>query len=289
MPWMIVALLTRCPYIPDRADRSSCRRASTPPWGSARPCTYLLLMRRPVRRPRRPSPGRRQRRPTAPRRRSAPTTWALVGRRSNEVPTSLVALEDQPQSDEGEVGLVVGDRLRLGHDDRREPAGGDRPAVTGPISATIRRTSPSTWPAKPYRMPDCSALDGVLADRPSAAGPARPCAAARPARRARRREISMPGASAPPRNSPARGHDVEVGRGAEVDDDRTGRRTRWCAARVLTMRSAPTSFGLSVSTGTPVLDARLDDHGRHVAVVARQHLAQLAQHRRHRRAQRRCR
>ena len=28
---------------------------------------------------------------------------------------------------------------------------------------------------------------------------------------------------------------------------------RWCAAIVLTMRSAPTSFGLSVSTGTPVL------------------------------------
>ena len=36
------------------------------------------------------------------------------------------------------------------------------------------------------------------------------------------------------------------------------------AARVLAMRSAPTSFGLSISTGTPVLRARLDDDVRHV-------------------------
>src|SRR5664280_1051914 len=29
--------------------------------------------------------------------------------------------------------------------------------VASPISATIRRTTPSTWPAEPKRMPDCSA------------------------------------------------------------------------------------------------------------------------------------
>ena len=55
---------------------------------------------------------------------------------------------------------------------------------------------------------------------------------------------------------------------------------RWWAASVLTMRSAPTSFGLSVSSGTPVLvPGSTMTVGTSVA-VAGEHRAHLAQHRR---------
>ena len=61
----------------------------------------------------------------------------------------------------------------------------------------------------------------------------------------------MPGASEPPRNSPrtdTTSKFVEVPKSTTID----GPPNRWCAASVLTIRSAPTSLGLSVSTGTPV-------------------------------------
>ena len=64
-------------------------------------------------------------------------------------------------------------------------------------------------------------------------------------------EISMPGASTPPRNSPfadTTSKFVDVPKSTTM----AGPPCKVNAARVLTMRSAPTSFGLSYSTGTPV-------------------------------------
>ncbi len=65
-------------------------------------------------------------------------------------------------------------------------------------------------------------------------------------------EISIPGASAPPRNSPL---GETTSRFVEVPKSTTiaGPPNNVWAAKVLTMRSAPISFGLSTSNGTPVL------------------------------------
>ena len=64
-------------------------------------------------------------------------------------------------------------------------------------------------------------------------------------------EISTPGASAPPRNSPL---SETTSKFVDVPKSTTmhGPPYNECAASVLAMRSAPTSFGLSTSTGTPV-------------------------------------
>ena len=60
-------------------------------------------------------------------------------------------------------------------------------------------------------------------------------------------EISIPGASAPPRNSPlgdTTSRFVEVPKSTTI----AGPPYKVCAASVLTMRSAPISFGLSTSS-----------------------------------------
>src|SRR3990170_6276039 len=64
-------------------------------------------------------------------------------------------------------------------------------------------------------------------------------------------EIWMPGAIAPPRNSPlseTMSYVVAVPKSITM----TGPPYRWYAARAFTMRSAPTSRGLSVRIGIPV-------------------------------------
>ena len=70
-----------------------------------------------------------------------------------------VALEDEAQTVEGQLRLVVGDR-RAGVDDR-VGAGHRWPRPRAPSHARARRriraTTPSTWPAKPKTTPDCSA------------------------------------------------------------------------------------------------------------------------------------
>ena len=95
----------------------------------------------------------------------------------------------------------------------------------------------------------------------------------------------MPGASAPPRNSPSRRHDVEVGRGAEVDHDARPAEEVVRGERV----DDPVGADLLRVVGEhrhPGPHSRLDDDRRHVGVVAAEHRAQLAQHGRHGRAHR---
>ena len=115
----------------------------------------------------------------------------------------------------------------------------------------MRSTKPSTWPAKPKIVPDWSAstvffpitflglTNSIL----------RNCAA-----RAvnASTDISMPGASAPPKNSPlgdTTSKFVDVPKSTTI----AGPPNKVCAARVLTIRSAPISLGLSTNKGTPVL------------------------------------
>jgi hypothetical protein len=64
-------------------------------------------------------------------------------------------------------------------------------------------------------------------------------------------EISMPGASAPPTNSPRA---LTASKFVEVPKSTTiaGPPYRWTAASEFMIRSLPTSLGLSVRTGTPV-------------------------------------
>ncbi len=90
----------------------------------------------------------------------------------------------------------------------------------------------------------------------------------------------MPGAMAPPTYSPlveTASKVVEVPKSTTI----AGPPNRCTAASVLTIRSAPTSFGLSVLIGDPGAHARLDDDEGHLAVVPLAHLAQLVQHRGH--------
>src|SRR6266540_3273537 len=119
-----------------------------------------------------------------------------------------------------------------------------------PISASMRRTSPSIWPANPYRIPDCSAsmVDLPITDRGRASSILNSRA---PRAASASTEISMPGASAPPRNSP---RSLTTSKLVEVPKSTTTQAPpyRWCAARELTIRSGPTSLGLSYSSGTPV-------------------------------------
>ena len=62
----------------------------------------------------------------------------------------------------------------------------------------------------------------------------------------------MPGASAPPTNSPLA---LTASKFVEVPKSTTtaGPPYRWTAASAFMIRSLPTSFGLSMRTGTPVL------------------------------------
>jgi hypothetical protein len=114
----------------------------------------------------------------------------------------------------------------------------------------IRRTSPSTCAVKPYRIPDCrhSTVFLPITERGRTSSTFR-SAAAREASAST--EISMPGAKTPPRNSPFAEMTSTF---VEVPKSTTTHAVacRWCAARVLITRSAPTSFGLSTSSGTPV-------------------------------------
>jgi hypothetical protein len=122
--------------------------------------------------------------------------------------------------------------------------------ASGPSSSTIRRTSPSTCPAKPYSTPDCrhSTVFFPITERGRTSSTVR-SAAARVASASS--EISIPGASAPPRNSPfaeTTSMFVEVPKSTTTHAVSNNR----CAARVFITRSAPTSRGLSTSSGTPV-------------------------------------
>ena len=122
---------------------------------------------------------------------------------------------------------------------------------SGPtIAAAIRVTTPSTWPAKPYRIPDCSASTVVrpITDRGRASSTRCSWAPRRPSAST---EISMPGAIAPPRYSPAADTASNV---VAVPKSTTIARAavELTAASALTTRSVPTSLGLSVRTGTPV-------------------------------------
>ena len=121
---------------------------------------------------------------------------------------------------------------------------------SGASSAAIRRVIPSTWPANPKMMPDCRASTVFLpitwCGRVSSTLSS--CAARRVSAST---EISIPGASAPPTNSPlalAASKLVEVPKSTTM----AGPPYRWTAATVFMMRSLPTSFGLSIRTDTPV-------------------------------------
>ena len=74
-------------------------------------------------------------------------------------------------------------------------------ALTAPSSSIIRSTIRSTWPANPKYIPDCrhSTVFLPITERGLTGSTLRSCAA-RAASASK--EISMPGANAPPRNSP---------------------------------------------------------------------------------------
>ena len=120
-------------------------------------------------------------------------------------------------------GAVVGEAPALVDHQRREIAGGDHADVVG-VGARARRSSGRRCPrpalATPKTIPDCSASTVFLAItvRGRASSTLRSWAPRRPSAS---REISIPGAIAPPTYWPGAADDVEGGRGAaEVDHDR---------------------------------------------------------------------
>ena len=144
--WVLLELSSetgrrRGPRSPTAASRTSGRpdaavRRTSSPWTptSCRP-GGVVVVRRAARRPRRrlaqvaraarqpnrlPGTGCSSTRVTRRARPPVDVRYVTAGR-----PAHSVALVDQAQPDQGEVGLVVGDGLRLRDDDRREPAGGD--------------------------------------------------------------------------------------------------------------------------------------------------------------------
>ena len=109
-------------------------------------------------------------------------------------------------------------------------------ASGAPSSSRIRSTIASTWPGEAVDEPRLERGRRRLADHPL--GRANGTFGRRAARaNSASIEISIPGASTPPANSPAAVDDVEVRRRAEVDDHR-GRR-RGARARRRRSRSGP--------------------------------------------------
>ena len=98
-------------------------------------------------------------------------------------------------------------------------------------------------------------------------------------------EISMPGASAPPTNSPLRADRVEVGGGAEVHHDGRAAVQVHRGHRVHDPVAAH-FLGVVHPDRHPGAHPGLDDQRGDVAVVPAAHLPHLVQHRRHRGAQR---
>ena len=156
-------------------------------------------------------------------------------------PSAHVAFEYQAQAEQGEVGTVVVDRLRLGKHQRGQPTGGDHRHPPGAPYCPVRRRcdAPGRPPGRRTRRgsrtagtPPCSCRSPTRGRTSSTLR----SAAARAASAST--EISMPGANTPPRNSPfaeitsmlvdvpksttTHGGAVQVVRGQRVD--RPGRR-----------------------------------------------------------------
>ena len=109
---------------------------------------------------------------------------------------------------------------------------------------------PSTCAANPKIMPDCNASTVFLPT--TRAGLVSSTLSNCAARRDRAStDISMPGASAPPTNSPRA---LTASKFVDVPKSTTtaGPPYRCTAASEFMIRSLPTSFGLSIRTGTPV-------------------------------------
>ncbi len=120
----------------------------------------------------------------------------------------------------------------------------------GASSAAIRVAMPSIWPANPKMIPDCSASTVLLPiTRLGLASSTFSSCAAR--RDSASTEISMPGASAPPTNSP---RSLTASKFVDVPKSTTiaGPPYRCTAATAFMIRSLPTSLGLSYRSGTPV-------------------------------------
>src|SRR5262249_10251358 len=165
-----------------------------------------------------------------------------------------VALPYQAQPDQREPRLVRGDdRHPVDHQRGHSPPVAitvTAPGSSGDSSTAIRRAIPSTCPANPYTIPDCSAstvflpitLGGLVNSTLSS------CAARRDSAST---EISIPGAIAPPTNSPRA---LTASKLVEVPKSTTiaAPPYRCTAASEFMIRSLPTSLGLSLRIGTPV-------------------------------------
>ena len=119
------------------------------------------------------------------------------------------------------------------------------------LKTVMRSTKPSTWPAKPKIVPDWSASTVFfpMTFLGLTSSTLRNCAARAASAST---EISIPGARAPPKNSPlgeTTSKFVDVPKSTTI----AGPPNNVCAASVFTILSAPISFGLSTNKGTPVL------------------------------------
>ena len=126
-----------------------------------------------------------------------------------------------------------------------EPAASETPADsttarTGPISSLMRRTRLSTWPAKPYSAPDCSASTVFLpiGERGGTSSTLRSWAARAASASS---EIWIPGARAPPRKLPLPWRRRHAARSA-TSCSWPGAAVPWRICRPLTRRWWPGRF-----------------------------------------------
>src|SRR5437763_4591799 len=201
---------------------------------------------------------------------------------------TLVAFEDQPQPDECEVRLVFRDRLGLVDDERGETAcrhdhrfglelGGD-PSYEA-VDLPGEAVDDARLQRLDRRLPDDGARPDEL-NLEQSRGASRECVDG---------DLDSWGERTTEELA-AFAHDVEVGRGAEVDDDRRPAEDVMRGERV----DDPVGTNLArvvVEDRDAGLDPRLDDDGGNVCVVTVEDAPQFMQHSRNGRARsdtRRC-
>ena len=198
-----------------------------------------------------------------------------------------VALEHQPQADQGQPGLVRVDHAHLVDDQRREPASsddGDRVRVAGGEFGRHPPGDSLDLPGEPEDDSRLQRLDRVLADHVIRPGQL-DLQQLRGAPRERidgdldaRRERAADELA-------SRADRVEVRRGPEVDDHGRPAEQVDGGERIHDPVAADL-LGVVHPHRHAGLHPGLHDHRRDVAVVAAEHLPHLVQDGRHRRAQR---
>ena len=180
-------------------------------------------------------------------------------------PPSGVARVDQLEALQGEPRVVGGEAPALVDHERGEIAGRhDGHRRSAPPRARRSSGRQSRRPGWRRRTPFPTAAPRRCCGRSPSAGDAiRPCAIGHPVARAPRGISRCPGDMAPPMYCPSALTTSKVVAVPPKSTTTAGPPYRVATARALTIRSVPTSRGLSVSTGTPVRTPGLHDHARH--------------------------